>query len=252
MDVTHLIPRRLDLGSCIIVGTQLAADIKAYKEQQKTIPAELEESAQSVIAVSQELETLSEADYKMVEIDHATDRCVTAWDDLHDAIQRILDGEGLLSLTKEENELRITAKKIHSASYPEGTAFIRYTFRRQWLQLQKVKKALVSLKSELTTSGLWTMANRLIRWIDLYGARLGITENSEEFTDKAVLAIERWHQALGSLFFELINYSRSKQTDAQELNTLLTTPYEKQAEAERREARERQKKRKAKEATPIE
>lgn len=246
MDVTHLIPRRLDLDSCVIVGTQLEAAIKAHKDAQQKLSPPLEAATQALIHATQELRLLEEGDSKMLEIDRATDRCVVGWSDLHESIQRMLTGDDLLPLTDDERAFQEASRKINAISYPNGTGFIRYTFRRQWAQLQKVKKALQSLEPELKSTGLSLLSNRFVRWIDLYGAKLGITEESDELTDKTASTIESWHKALGNVFFELINYSRDPQNkDANEIRDLLMAPYEQQAELERQETRERRKKRKA-------
>ena len=249
MDVTHLIPRRLDADSCITVGTQLAADLKKYQDSGAIVPAEINTPVQLVIQRTQELDSMSKDDARMVEIDRIMDRCVVSWNDLHEAVAKLLSGAELLPLDQDEQNFLAASQKISSTSYPEGTEFIRLTFRRQWGQLQKVKKGLLSLSAELKLTGLTVLSNRLIRWIDLYGARLGITEGSDDVTDRTAAAVESWHQALGGLFYALIGYGfNPAHTDAKTLSTLLTTPYEQQAEVERQEARNNRDKKKKKEA----
>lgn len=257
MDIMSLIPRRLDADSCWTVGVQIQSEIRDWKNDhhQTSLPETLERKSQELWQTSEEIDQLEKEGLKIGTIDRIVDSILSAWDKLPDLAQKILqDSEELPFLDTEKVYLE-ALEKIKKLSLPEGVEIIRLPFRRQWRAMQKAKKALLSLDAELALTGLSVPAAHIIRWIDHYGARLGITEANDEITDRMAAAVEKWHQILAEIFYTLIQYNMEPGhkdlvnfpgIDLKEVRELFTVPYELQAEVERQEVREARERRKKK------
>ena len=114
-------------------------------------------------------------------------------------------------------------------------------FYKQWVRLTEVKKAITNKQSDLQTLGLGKEAARVVRWIDLYGSTLGVTQAVDTTVDQLAVAVDGWHKAWEDLTVAVLY----RHKDDEEVRTKLLAPYERVAEMERAEARKRRAKRKA-------
>jgi hypothetical protein len=177
-----LLPRRLSAAGCVIAGHQLAAQHKALAEKKIKLVKEVEARCDTVAAATEAIVALGADDATMTNIDRGADRFIGGFDGAFAEIERLLDHGDVLPLTAAEQDRRETARALRARLFPNGTDFIRATYRTQWERMnavhvdaQKPENAAAIKKLGLTLE-----AERLGRWVALYGAKLGVTEAQDE------------------------------------------------------------------------
>jgi hypothetical protein len=249
MDYAIFLPRRLSHAGCIVAGTKLATHHEALAKELKQLKTKLAPKVESaVIAVVEKtkaLELLSSSDATMVEIDRGTDRCIAGFNDQLDAIERCFDHASILPLTESETSRLADATLVRSVALPHGTGFIKLVYTQQWVHMSAMVTALGGAETAAAVErlGLTAEADRLRRWVGLYGAKLGVTE--QKHADPAVIAIEAWHAAYGALFTHVHSeYDDDKDDLHAKIRDVLTSPYNTQADEERRAEQKAKAKRK--------
>jgi hypothetical protein len=235
MSHAGFLPRRLSQSGCVIAGTKLAAHREKLKEQKIKLAAKVDEAARAVIDKTRSLEALTTTDATMIEIDRATDRAIGAFDAQLDGIERSFDHEDILPLEDAEQARLADATLVRKRSLPSGTDFLRLVYSLQWARMNAMVKVLVEkdIAAAIGRLGLSLEADRIARWVALYGAKLGVTEAKN--ADPAAVAVEAWHEAYGTLVVRVhAEYDDPHDRTQQAVRDLLLGPYEAQAEEERR------------------
>jgi hypothetical protein len=235
MSNAEFLARRLTPNGCIVAGTQLAAQRQELKDRKIKLAPKVESAVQSVIAQTGTLESQSSNDATMTEIDRGADRCIAAFGAQLDDIERAFDHDDILPLTEDEAARRADALLVRSEALASGTGFVRLVYSKQWVRMSAMVKALErkEVSAAVERLGLSLVADRLRRWTDLYGAKLGLTEAKS--SDPAAKAVEAWHEAYGTLVVQVrAEYDdKSDETHAL-LRERLLSPYENAAGEERR------------------
>ncbi len=228
MGTNGTLPRRLSTTGCKIAGTQLKAEVEGLAKE--GIVLEKEEVA-AVGEVSAATEALRAFDKNgaMPAIDRATDSAVAAFDDALEGMEGGYGNPELLSLTSEERAAGELAATVRRAILPDGTAFVQLPYRQQWAKLEVVGRQLEAHRSDLAALGLEVQTGRLLRWVALYGEKLGVTQSAAP-SDAEAQAVDRWHLGWQGLV-DVVRYHR--RNDEAGVRERLLSPYENQAQAER-------------------
>lgn len=254
MDYTLFLSRRLSQGGCVLAGTQLAtyheqleAELKDHKIK---LAPKVEAAVLKTIAQTKTLGVLTSNDAAMVDVDRSTDRCVAAIHDQLDAVERCFDRGSLLPLTSEQAARLADAQLVRGALFPSGTAFLRLPYSQQWLEMNNTLRALggKDIAAAAKRLGIEQEMGRLRGWVELYGAKLGVTE--VEPADPAVAVLQAWHDAYGALFAHAHSeYDDREDATHARIREALLSPYLRQADEERR-AEQKAKARREKADTP--
>ena len=239
MDYTLFLSRRLSQGGCVLAGTQLAtyheqleAELKDHKIK---LAPKVEAAVLKTIAQTKTLGVLTSNDAAMVDVDRSTDRCVAAIHDQLDAVERCFDRGSLLPLTSEQAARLADAQLVRGALFPSRTAFLRLPYSRQWFEMNSALRALggKEIAAAAKRLGIEQEMGRLRGWVELYGAKLGVTEVKD--IDPAAAAVEAWHQAYGELMVRVHDaYDDPKDDTHARIRRALTSPCQNQADEERR------------------
>lgn len=235
MSHAGFLSRRLSQSGCVIAGTKLAAHRDKLKEHKIKLAAKVDTVANAVIDTTRTIEALSTTDATMIEIDRGTDRAVSAFDTQVGGIERSFDHEAILALDDGEKARLADAALVRQRVLPSGTGFLRLVYSKQWARMNGMVKALAEkdVSAAVERLGLALESDRIGRWVALYGAKLGVTEAKN--ADPAAVAVEAWHAAYGSLVVRVhAEYDAADDKTHQMVRDLLLSPYEAQAEEERR------------------
>ena len=248
MIYSAFLPRRLSQPGCLIAGTQLAAHRGKLKEQKIKLSPKVDAAVHAVLEQTKTIELLASTDATMIEIDRGTDRHIAGFDDQLEGVERSFDHASILPLTDEQSARLADATAVRAALFPAGTGFVKAIYGTQWLRMSAVIKALDSKETTAAVKrlGLTAEASRLRQWVTLYGAKLGLTEARE--SDPAAVEVEAWHEAYGELTVHVHSEYGSAKDEAQtRIRETLVSPYQAQAEEERRAEQRARGKRKAEE-----
>ncbi len=255
MDTSLFLPRRLSHSGATVAGTQLAThheDLKkALKEIKIKLSSKVEAAVTLVLEHTKAIEALPASDATMMEIDRGTDRAIAGIHDQLDAIERSFDHAYLLPLTGEESARLADASLVRGSVLPAGTSFLKLVYTQQWAQMSAMMNALAvkETAAAVTRLGLGVEVGRLRRWVELYGAKLGLTERKQ--ADPAVAGVQAWHDAYGELFAHVYSeYNDRKDETHAKIRDALLSPYTNQADEERR-VEQKAKARREKGTTPT-
>jgi hypothetical protein len=210
MIYSAFLPRRLSQPGCLIAGTQLATYRDKLKDEKIKLSTKVDAAVHAVLEQTRTIE--------------------------------------LLASTDEQSARLADATAVRAALFPAGTGFVKAIYGTQWLRMSAVIKALDGKETTAAVKrlGLTAEADRLRQWTSLYGAKLGLTEARE--TDPAAVAVEAWHEAYGELTVHVHSEYGSAKDEAQtRVRETLVSPYQAQAEEERRAEQKARGKRKAEE-----
>jgi hypothetical protein len=239
MNYAAFLARRLSQPGCIVAGTKLRSQAEKLKaelkeEKQKLVP-KVETAIANVIARTQAVEALTSTDATMNEVDRATDRNIASTDDQLEAIESSFDHTSILPLTKEQAVRLADARLVRGALLPNGTSFLRLPYSEQWVRMTAMLKALgdKDVAAAVKRLGMEPEMGRLRAWVDLYGAKLGVTEAKD--TDPAAVAVDAWHAAYGELMVRVHDaYDDARSEQQEKIRRALVAPYDRQVEEERR------------------
>jgi hypothetical protein len=246
VDYAVFLPRRLSHPGCVAAGTQLATHHEALKKELKETKVKLSPKVEAAVARVIErthgLEHMPSSDATMMEIDRGTDRNIAGMHDQLDAIERSFDHAWILPLSDADAARLADASLVRSSVLPAGTSFLKLVYSRQWAQMSAMMKALSQddVAAAVKRLGLGVEVARLSRWVDLYGAKLGLTERKA--ADPSVAGVEEWHDAYGELLAHVHSeYNDRKDDTHAKIRDALLSPYNTQADEERRADQKRAK-----------
>jgi hypothetical protein len=248
MIYSTFLPRRLSQPGCIVAGTQLGTHRDKLKEQKIKLSAKVDTAAQTVLEKTKAVTLLASTDATMTAIDRGTDRHIAGFNDQLEGIARAFDHASILPLTSEQSTRLADAVAVRTALFPSGTSFLTLVYSQQWVRMSAILKALDGKETVAAVKrlGLTAEADRLKQWVTLYGAKLGVTE--AQASDPAAVAVEAWHEAYGELTVHVHSEYGSATDEAhRKIREMLVSPYQTQAEEERRTAHKARGKRKASE-----
>ncbi|MEP7122169.1 MAG: phosphoenolpyruvate--protein phosphotransferase [Byssovorax sp.] len=249
MIYSAFLPRRLSQPGCLIAGTQLTTHRDKLKAQKIKLSTKVDAAVHAVLEKTKTVELLASTDATMIEIDRGTDRHLAGFDDQLEGIERSFDHASILPLSAGQSARLADAVAVRAALFPEGTGFLKIVYNQQWLRMTAIVKALEDKETSAAVKrlGLTAEAERLAQWVTLYGNKLGLTEAKE--SDPAVVAVEAWHEAYGELTVHVHSEYGSATDQAQiKIREALVSPYQAQADEERRAEQKARGKRKAGEA----
>ncbi len=93
-----------------------------------------------MISRTEALVTLGADDATMTRIDRGADRFIGGLDGIFAEIERAFDHADVLPLTAAEQDRRDTARALRARLFPNGTDFIRATYRTQWERTKRREK----------------------------------------------------------------------------------------------------------------
>lgn len=241
MQFTNFLPRRLSQPGCIVAGTRLVshrdAIQKELEEHNSQLAPKVAEAIEKVASATKTVEGLTSTDYTMQEVDRGTDRCIAGTDDQLESIERSFDHASILPLSDAQAARLADARLVRGALLPAGTRFLQLPYSEQWVRMTAMLGALEDTKVQAAVERLamGPEIERIQAWVALYGAKLGVTEMKD--TDPAAVAIDAWHEAYGELIVRVhAAYDDSKSDLHPRIRRALLSPYEDQAEDERRAA----------------
>jgi len=253
MSYSTFLPRRLSQPGCIAAGTQLSTHRDKLNEQQIKLPTKVDAAAQSVLERTTAMALLTSTDATTRDVDRATDRHIAGFHDQLDGIERSFDHASILPLTDEQSARLTDAVAVRTALFPSGTGFLKVVYTQQWVRMSAIVKALDGKETAAAVKrlGLGAEASRLKQWVTLYGAKLGLTEAKEN--DPAAIAVDAWHEAYGELTVHVHSEYGSATDEMQiKIREMLLSPYQAQADEERRMDQKARDKRKAAELAAAE
>jgi hypothetical protein len=239
MDSTNLISRRLSPDACVAAGTQLAAEAKALVVEGTDLHPDIASQIDAVAEWTSKLQAFSGSSMRMWDVDRGADRALAAFDDVLEAIERTFADAVTLPVAPEEQQRVALATEVRRAIFPGGTGFLNLPFFKEWARLVDIKKALGENQAALASLGLAFEAGRVARWIDLYGACLGLTEAGSDKVDQFAVALDGWLAAWGELAVAVLYHHKGGDEKSVMVRTKLLGPYERAAEQERAEVRKR-------------
>lgn len=246
MNYSGFLSRRLSYERCIVAGTQLKALRAQLKDDKVKLSPKSDAASAAVIAKTTDLEALTSSETPMNVLDRVTDRCIAGWHDGLDAVERALDGGDTVPLTPKQEARRKDATLVRSTILPAGTSMLRLPYGQQWVRMSTMVKAMKQdeVQAAIERLGMSDEAERVEQLVAIYGARLGITETKD--ADPTAMAIEAWHEAYGALVVHAHSeYDNAKEASLLALRDSLVSPYEAQAEDQRRADQKARDKRKA-------
>lgn len=256
MDYTAFLARRLSQAGCVVAGTQLATQSDKIrldlKEHKLKLAPKVEAATAKILERTKFLELLTSTDAAMIEVDRGTDRCIAGTHDQLAAIERSFDRGSLLPLTGGQAERLADATLVRGALLPGGTSFLRLPYSQQWVAMSAMLRALEGkdVAAAVKRLGMEPELDRIRSWVGLYGAKLGLTEAKD--ADQAAVMVDAWHQAYGELIIRVHDaYDDSKDDLHTKVRRALTSPYENQAEEERRADQKARARRKAAEPEVV-
>jgi hypothetical protein len=241
MNHAELLPRRLSLAGCKIVGTRLRTALDGLTAKSLQLGAKSAARAVEVQVRTTAFDSLDSSELSMTAIDNATDRATAAFDNFLEAIENSFDHDHLLLLDATQSARKNAASTLRQALFPEGTSYLRLPYLQQWSRLDSLGKALAANEQTLQVLGLTLEATRLRAWIDLYGARLGITQAPTVQADQVAQAIQAWHEAWGGFLSAVMTEHDSAQDGDLQFRALLRFYTDQAAEERAHEQRSRKK-----------
>jgi hypothetical protein len=241
MNHAELLPRRLSLAGCKIVGTRLRTALADLKSRNLFLAAKSAARAAEVQERTAAFDALPSDEVAMISLDNAADRAVAAFHDALEAIERSFDHGHLLPLDAAQSARKEAASSLRRSLFPAGTGFLRLPYLQQWSSLDSLGKALAASAKAIQDLGLALEAARLRSWIDLYGARLGITQPPTTQTDQAAQAVQAWHEAWGKFLSAVFTEHDSEQEEDLQFRALLRFYPDQAVEERAREERARKK-----------
>lgn len=257
MQFTTFLPRRLSQSGCIVAGTRLASHrdkLEAELKQQKTkLAPKVADAIGRVAESTKAVEQLTSTDSTMREVDRGTDRCIAAADDQLEAIERSFDHASILPLAGAQAARLADARLVRGALLPGGTRFLQLPYSQQWVRMTAMVGALADkdVQAAVKRLGMEPEIERLQAWVALYGVKLGVTEMKD--ADPAAVAVDAWHEAYGELIVRVHDAYDDPRSDVHtRIRRTLLSPYEDQAEEERRAAQKTRTRRQPGDPEPAE
>jgi hypothetical protein len=177
------IPNRiLTLRAYRVVATTIKASAdqlrKEFADRKESFPEGLEEALTALEKENQSTAALLAEDISLQELDRDTDHIVAAFRWLFIYWSQFLSGTDYKALPKTLVERLSHIQAMLSSFFPEGTGYLKESFKIQWTHLDGLKQAMAKPenKAHLDALGLTEESNWLSEWIDLYGSRAGITD----------------------------------------------------------------------------
>ena len=202
MSNAKILPRQLSNAGCKSVGTSLEAILEDLKSKATSLSPQVEASAKVVLEVTHRLLGFSHEKESMSDIDHGTDDTLAPFYEwLYAAVEFYSHPHAhLIPLTVEEQGRLHHFRMLLEELFPEGTYFLSLRHREQWHHLTRLQANLTKPEIQLRLSalGLNTEAARILKWVERYGVRLGITKVEPEVTDPHSQLVHEWHEGLGA------------------------------------------------------
>src|SRR5688572_29820403 len=195
MTIQTILQRKLTPRGCIAVAQSLADNWGILREQGITPPPEVETAAERVYDAGDNLAQLG-GDDSMANVDQGTDRMIAGFFGIFSARELCYTTEQILPLSPEEKDWFRLSYKTKLTLFPNGTKFVQEPHETQWKHLQRLQDLLNSqeIQAALYSLSLTAEASRLLRWIELYGVRIGALQGQREQQVRAALAAfyEAW------------------------------------------------------------
>jgi hypothetical protein len=248
MSNSKILPRQLSAAGCKSVGVGLEAILQDLGSKKTALAPQVEASAKSVIEVTHRLLGFSHEKESMSDIDHGTDDTLAPFYEwLYAAVEFYSHPHAsLIPLTVEEQGRLHHFRMLLEELFPEGTYFLSLRHREQWNHLVRMQTTLVKpeIQARLTAVGLMTEANRILKWVERYGVRLGITKVEPEVTDPLSQLTHEWHEAWGDFTVDVRSAYKGKNDPSETvLRETLLSAYDRRVEEERSKERQSRKKR---------
>jgi hypothetical protein len=247
MSNAKILPRQLSAAGCKSVGAGLEVILEELKTKGLSLSPQVDASAKTVTEITHRLLGFSHEKESMSDIDHGTDDTLAPFYEwLYAAVEFYSHPHAnLIPLTAEEQGRLHHFRMLLEELFPEGTYFLSLRHREQWHHLTRLQSNLVKpeLQARLTALGLNTEASRILKWIERYGVRLGITKVEPEVTDPLSQLIHEWHEAWGDFTVDVRSAYKGKTPAETTLRDTLLAVYDRRVEEERSKERESRKKR---------
>jgi hypothetical protein len=173
----------------------------------------------------------------MLTIDVCTDRAVAGLESNLSGTVKIYNTPELAPLSDKQQSRALAASLLHSTFFSDGLKFLTIKHRQQWLKLDEIKQSInkAEHQSAIQTLGISDEIERVLYWIERYGRGLGITQAKIDANKELYQAITNWHTALKKLATQIhAHYDDDANPEHLALRALLLSPYDDQAEEERK------------------
>jgi hypothetical protein len=223
----------------VVAGNKLATrydKLKPLLKEAKTkLAPKVDSDVLAILGKTKTVELLTTTDATMTEVDRGTDRCIAAFQAELDAIERVFDHGVIIPLTDDQSARLDDALMVRGTLLPLGTGFLKLVYSQQWVHMNNMAKGLgdKEVDAAIKRLGLGAEKARLLSWVALYGAKLGVTDTND--ADPAAVSIEAWHEAYGELLVDIHSEYKDTTDETQvKIRTALLGPYYDQIEEERR------------------
>jgi hypothetical protein len=233
MSFQLLLHRKLSMKGCILVAQELEKRIKLLKEQGNKLSITIEAEIEKVLLHGKALEPLS-SDVSMNTIDQGTDRMIAGFFGLFSARELCYTFSEVIALEPAEKEIFQLCHKTKTRLFPEGTKFVQESHEAQWKHLQKLQTQLSAPDAQAALYGLGMSkeAERLLRWIEAYGSRLGATQKRSDRDQQLTAAVANFHSAWEDFTVEVRHAYKDHSAESNRICLQLLSPYDRQLERE--------------------
>lgn len=233
MSFQVLLHRKLSMKGCILVAQELEKRLKLLADQKTKLPIAVETEAQKVLSQGKTLEPLG-SDVSMNTIDQGTDRMIAGFFGLFSARELCYTFSEVISLEPPERETFRLCNKTKTKLFPDGTKFVQESHENQWKHLQKLQTqlALPEIQAALYGLGMSKEAERLLRWIEAYGSRLGATQTRSVRDQELTVAVAGFHSAWEDFTVEVRHAYKDHSAESNRICLHLLSPYDRQLEKE--------------------
>lgn len=232
--------RRLDESACAQAGTKLRSNAEALRKEGEILTEKLEQALAKHGEVTQVIAD-SIRGVTMPVIDRGTDTSVSGFQNLLEGIEATFISTSFLQTSPEAQARQQRASRLLELCFPRGTGYLNLPHGEQWVELNKLKTALSTDEAKALVSklGLALEVEHLMKWIELYGARAGITQSLESPSRRAKALLDDWHKSYDRVAVQAqAAYDDEDDPEHRRKLALFLGPYEEQLEKLRQEARE--------------
>lgn len=233
MSLNAFLTRKLSPDGCRKVGQELEKNLQLLQKQNTKLPLTVEAEANRVLQRVHDLEELGE-DASMSTIDQGTDRMIAGFYGLFTARELCYSFTEVTELQASERERFELCRRTRAYLFPEGTKFVQESYENQWKHLDKLQQRLSSAEAQAAIHdlGMTVESNRLLRWIEAYGKRVGATQTVSEKDVLVSRAVERFHVAWEDFTLEVRHAFKDHSAESNRICLLLLAGYDRQLEKE--------------------